>query len=119
MVRTRGLNHLHLLVADVERSQRFYEQAFGMKELFREGPDMVFVGIPGTDHVVTLHRSEEPIEKRGGIDHFGFQLESPEELSTAIAEVERAGGTLIRQGEHAPGAPYAYFADPDGHVFEL
>ncbi len=43
----------------------------------------------------------------------------PAELEAAIAEVTAAGGSLIERGEHAPGRPYAYVADPDGHVIEL
>lgn len=31
----RGLRHLHLVVPDLDRSVRFYEQAFGMKVLHR------------------------------------------------------------------------------------
>lgn len=30
-----------------------------------------------------------------------------------------AGGRLVKRGEHAPGAPYAYVADPDGYLIEL
>ena len=40
-------------------------------------------------------------------------------LDAAITEVEAAGGTLIRRGEHAPGVPFAYIRDPDGYVIEL
>ena len=31
----------------------------------------------------------------------------------------RAGGTLVKRGEHAPGVPFAYIRDPDGYVIEL
>jgi predicted enzyme related to lactoylglutathione lyase len=36
-----------------------------------------------------------------------------------VAEIEAHGGRLVERGEHAPGAPYAYCADPDGYRFEL
>ena len=41
------------------------------------------------------------------------------DLDAAIAEVEAAGGKLIRRGEHSPGASFAYVQDPDGYVIEL
>jgi predicted enzyme related to lactoylglutathione lyase len=41
------------------------------------------------------------------------------DLDEAVREVERAGGRVVERGEHAPGYPYAYLADPDGYVFEL
>jgi hypothetical protein len=33
--------------------------------------------------------------------------------------VERAGGGLIRRGEHPDGQLFAYVADPDGYVIQL
>ena len=50
---------------------------------------------------------------------FGFRLVDPDDIDRAIAEVERAGGRLLRRGEFAPGLPYAYVADPDGYEIEI
>ena len=55
----------------------------------------------------------------GGVAHFGFRLVDPDDIDRAIAEVERAGGRLLRRGEFAPGLPYAYVADPDGYEIEI
>lgn len=55
----------------------------------------------------------------GGVAHFGFRLVDPNDIDRAIAEVERAGGRLLRRGEFAPGLPYAYVADPDGYEIEI
>ena len=38
MIKTHGLHHIHLVVRDLERSLSFYQQAFGMQEMFRAGP---------------------------------------------------------------------------------
>jgi catechol 2,3-dioxygenase-like lactoylglutathione lyase family enzyme len=54
-----------------------------------------------------------------GVNHFGFRLTGPSDFDTAIREIESAGGKLIRRGEHAAGAPFAYVADPDGYVIEF
>ena len=40
MVRTEGLTHIHLRVSDLGRSLAFYQQVFGLEEMFREGPNM-------------------------------------------------------------------------------
>jgi catechol 2,3-dioxygenase-like lactoylglutathione lyase family enzyme len=122
MIKTQGLTHIHLVVRDLERSLRFYEGVFGMQESFRDGPTMVFLNTPGTRDLITLN--EDPAEARnagvsGGIGHFGFRLSSSADLDAAIEEVEAHGGRLIRRGEHGPGVPFAYFADPDGYVIEL
>ncbi len=122
MIQTQGLTHIHLVVRDLERSLRFYQDVFGMEERFRDGPKMVFLNTPGSQDLITLN--EDPAEAElagvnGGVAHFGFRLAKSAALDTAIAEVEAAGGKLIRRGEHAPGVPFAYVEDPDGYAIEL
>ncbi len=122
MIRTQGLTHIHLVVRNLEQSLRFYQGVFGMEERFRDGPKMVFLSTPGSEDLITLN--EDPAEAQlagvnGGVAHFGFRLAESVDLDTAIAEVEAAGGKLIRRGEHTPGIPFAYLEDPDGYVIEL
>ena len=122
MIKTQGLTHIHLVVRDLERSLRFYQGVFGMQERFRDGPKMVFLNTPGSQDLITLN--EDPAEAElagvnGGVAHFGFRLADSGALDTAIAEVEAAGGRLIRRGEHGPGVPFAYVEDPDGYMVEL
>jgi catechol 2,3-dioxygenase-like lactoylglutathione lyase family enzyme len=122
MIRTQGLTHIHLVVRDLERSLRFYQAVFGMEEQFRDGPKMVFLNTPGSQDLITLN--EDPGEARlagvnGGVAHFGFRLAQFADLDAAIAEVEAAGGKLIRRGEHGPAKRFAYIEDPDGYVIEL
>ena len=119
MIETKGLTHIHLFVADVERSKRFYETVFGFKELFREGPKMVFLQPPGTADLITLNEVPGRVGKPGPIEHFGFRLVDKKDLARAIDEVIKAGGQLLERGEHEPGRPFAYVADPDGHMIEL
>jgi catechol 2,3-dioxygenase-like lactoylglutathione lyase family enzyme len=73
---------------------------------------------PGPFDVLAFERSADA-GARGGVSHFGFRLKRAEDVTAAIAEVERAGGTLLRRGEFAPGFPFAYVADPDGYEIEL
>ena len=122
MIKTQGLTHIHLVVRNLERSLRFYQGVFGMSECFRDGPKMVFLNTPGSQDLITLN--EDPTEAQlagvsGGVAHFGFRLANPASLDAAIAEVKAAGGRLVRRGEHGPGIPFAYVADPDGYVIEL
>jgi len=120
MVKSSGLNHINLNVSDVQRSLRFYQEAFGLEVKFWEGKRMVFLGSPGARDVITLCEVDEsqPIGS-GGVSHFGFALAGTTGLDESVRQVERAGGRLLRRGEHAPGVPYAYFADPDGYVIEI
>ena len=122
MIRTEGLTHIHLTVGSLERSLRFYRSVFGMEEQFRSGPHLVFIHTPGSRDTITLNgdpAEQHRLEQRGGIAHFGFRLVDKNDLDAAIAEVEAAGGRLLDRGEHRPGHPFAYVADPDGYVIEL
>lgn len=119
MVKTQGLTHIDLLVADVHRAKAFYQRVFGFQELFWDGPGMVFLRPPGTHDTITLQQSPHAARGTGNIDHFGFRLADRRQLERAIEEVIAAGGALLQRGEHQPGSPYAYVTDPDGHVIEL
>jgi catechol 2,3-dioxygenase-like lactoylglutathione lyase family enzyme len=124
MIETAGLTHLQILISDLERSLRFYREVFGMQEQFRAGPDLVFLSTPGSRDLVTLHVNRDAarasrIGKMGGVNHFGFRLLDASKLDEAVQAAEGAGGKLIHRGEHMPGFPFAYVADPDGYVLEL
>jgi catechol 2,3-dioxygenase-like lactoylglutathione lyase family enzyme len=122
VIKTEGLTHIHLVVRDLDRSLAFYQQAFGMEERFRDGPNLVFVGTPGRGDSITLNQSASDralAGNSGGVAHFGFRRVDGQDLDDAIAEIERAGGRLLERGEHALGVPYAYVEDPDGYVIEL
>jgi catechol 2,3-dioxygenase len=114
VIETEGLTHLHLFVADLDRSLRFYRQVFGFEEQFRDGPTMVFLRPPNSADTITLNEVPAKAGVAGGVDHFGFRLRDKGQLERAIEEVERAGGRLVERGEHSPGQPYAYVLDPDG-----
>jgi catechol 2,3-dioxygenase-like lactoylglutathione lyase family enzyme len=95
---------------------------FSVRERFRVGADMAFLSTPGSRDLITLNRDEAEAAnagRNGGIAHFGFRLVDRSQLDAAITEVERAGGRLVSRGEHAPGVPHAYVADPEGYVVEL
>jgi catechol 2,3-dioxygenase-like lactoylglutathione lyase family enzyme len=122
MIETEGLSHIHLAVADLGRSLRFYQDVFGMVELFRNGPNMVFLQTPGARDTITLNADPAGVDAAGsggGIGHFGFTLKDPARLDDALRAVQAAGGSIAEQGEHAPGARYAYVRDPDGYLIEL
>jgi catechol 2,3-dioxygenase-like lactoylglutathione lyase family enzyme len=122
MIETYGLTHIHIVVADLQRSLAFYENVFGMEEQYRDGPTMVFLRTPGAYDTITINEDAEragDAAARHGVDHFGFRLKDADDLERAIAEVEAAGGKLVERGNHGPGIPYAYVSDPDGHLIEL
>ena len=118
MVQTYGLTHINLAVRDLGRALRFYEQVFGLREYGR-GEGLVHTQASGRHDILTFAEDPTKAGLNGGVTHFGFRLVDPGDIDSAIAEVERAGGRLLRRGEFAPGLPYAYIADPDGYEIEI
>jgi catechol 2,3-dioxygenase-like lactoylglutathione lyase family enzyme len=110
---TQGLNPVHLVVTDLERSARVYTAAFGLEELWRE-PGRVFLNTPGRPDVLTLSEGDG-----ARLDHIGFLRADPSGLDQAVARAERAGGRVVERHEMEGGTPTAFVEDPDGFVVQL
>ncbi len=130
MIRTRGLGHINLNVSDINRSVRFYRELFGLEVLMEyEGPmgehpwgRQVALSTPGTDDMIALSQVPGVPIGPGGVNHFGLNLVSNDDVAAAIAEVVRAGGTLLDEHTYESGGiveHHAYVKDPDGYVLEL
>lgn len=105
-----GIHHVALRVSDCARSARFYERAFGLREIHRtesnDGLRAVWMSAGGT--VLMLERAlrgEGPGEGSGHVLIFeASDLAAAEERFTAmgVAVNDRTASTL-------------YVSDPDGH----
>jgi catechol 2,3-dioxygenase-like lactoylglutathione lyase family enzyme len=118
MVKTHGLTHIALAVRDAERSLRFYNQVFGVVEVFRQ-QGFIQAQTPGSRDVLVFEESGERVGEVGGVAHFGFRLVDPADIDAAASEVERSGGKVLSRGDFVPGEPYLFAADPDGYVVEI
>lgn len=118
MVRTCGLTHVALAVADAERSLRFYRSVFGVKPVYREA-GFIQAQTPGSRDVLVFEENAPRTGKRGGVAHFGFRLIDPRDIEAAAKAVTKAGGKILSKGEFCPGAPYLFFTDPDGYEVEI
>lgn len=118
MVKTHGLTHISLAVRDPDASLSFYSAVFGVREYYRDEQQIQVQG-PGRHDVLAFERAEAVAGQVGGIAHFGFRLTQPSDIDLAASEVKKAGGTILRQGEFAPGLPFLYVADPDGYEIEI
>jgi catechol 2,3-dioxygenase-like lactoylglutathione lyase family enzyme len=116
---TRGLAHLALRVADLERMRDFYREVFGMRVVWQPDPDNVYLST-GRDNLA-LHRSSAaaPAES-GALDHLGFLVESAEAVFAAAAALERRGVALLKPPRHhRDGSSSFYVEDPEGNVVQV
>ncbi len=111
MARVTALSFI-VPVRDLDRAVRFYQQAFGLEEVFR-AEQIVFVGLPGTDSALGLLL--DAAAAGSGPQTVGFHVDHAIEAGVAVRDVKAAGGTVVEEGEHAPGVPFARIADPDGN----
>src|SRR5262245_7269083 len=114
MVKTHGLSHINLAVADPDRSLKFYSKLFGVREYYRDSESIQVQG-PGPHDIIAFQKDAANAGDVRGISHFGFRLVDAGDIDVAVAEAQAAGGKILRRGEFSPGFPFAYVADPDGY----
>lgn len=118
MIKTYGLTHVAMAVADPPRSAVFYAAVFGCKVVYK-APDFVQVQTPGSRDVLVFERNASAAGTLSGIAHFGFRLQRPEDIESAAAAVEAAGGRITSKGDFCPGEPFLFFRDLDGYEVEI
>lgn len=115
---TLGLTHLAIGVRDLDRTQKFYHSVFSMKTMYKT-PDFLQLTTPSCKDILVFEKRERRFIKKGGIDHFGFRLRHPADISAIRKRILKAGGKITEEGEFLPGSPYLFFADPDGYSVEV
>jgi catechol-2,3-dioxygenase len=118
------LNHAVLFVTDLERSLRFWTEAFGMEIVAREmRANAAFLRLPrsGNHHDLGLFGlgADAAPRQRGsvGLYHLAWQVDTVDELEQARMTLAELGAYT---GESSHGATKSvYGIDPDGNEFEV
>ena len=119
------LSVVTLGVADLEQSRRFYEDGLGWRR-GNDHPEVVFYQIGGA--VLALF-SREALAADARIPAAGsgfggvtlaYCTRTREEVDAVLAEAKAAGARILKPAEDAFWGGYSgYFADPDGHPWEV
>jgi catechol 2,3-dioxygenase-like lactoylglutathione lyase family enzyme len=113
-------------VADLDRSRRFYGDGLGWRPAKGSDENIVFFAAGAV--VLALYPRDLLAEDAGltsGTRGFGGvalaqNVGSPGEVDAALAQAVTAGGTLLKKAQRAFWGGYSgYFADPDGHPWEV
>jgi catechol 2,3-dioxygenase-like lactoylglutathione lyase family enzyme len=126
---SRGLSELVLIVEDVPKASRFYQDVVGL-ELEQEASDewaWFWAGKVGDPQRIALHRgtllfeehSPFPEGHRFGTVHFAFDV-APEDLDASVERVRAAGVEVYGPVEFDwMNARSYYFYDLDGNLLEF
>ena len=127
---TSGFNHVATLTADMERTVKFYRDAFDARVVFEmdakgDHPRMSILDLGGggalnvfevaADDIIGERRRQG---HRGAIDHYALAVSSKHELEQVKQRLAAAGaeiGEIQRLGDEWS----LFFRDPDGMELEV
>lgn len=117
----KGLDHVVLRVADMDRAIRFYGDALGCREE-RRVESIGLVQMRAGASLIDLVPADAPPGSAGGnMDHFALSIDRFDEAALR-AHLTRHGVEIgevaERYGAEGDG-PSMYITDPDGNMVEL
>jgi catechol 2,3-dioxygenase-like lactoylglutathione lyase family enzyme len=116
------LTAVTLGVADVARSVAFYE-ALGLKA-HMQMDDVAFLPLNGLVLCLYSGLNEDAAvageSRRAGLTAIAHNVREKHDVDAVLGEARAAGATITREAHDADwGGRSGYFADPDGHLWEV
>ena len=117
------IGHVHLKVADLERSLGFYHGVLGLEVTQRMGDEAAFLSAGGYHHHIALNTCESrggspPPPGSTGLFHVAIRYPDRRTLADALRRVAQAGIRLSGASDHGVSEAI-YLRDPDGNGVEL
>src|SRR6478736_8179473 len=118
-----SIGHVHLKVADLERSLAFYGGVLGFELTMRYGPGAAFVSAGGYHHHIGLNTWESeggspPPPGHTGLYHLAIRYPTRAALADALRRLTAAGIRLDGASDHGVSEAL-YLHDPDKNGIEL
>lgn len=112
-------------VADLARARAFYETGLGWRVSPASQDEVVFFRLGGL--ALALYARSALAEDAGVAAGGGFagialahNVREPEDVDRLLRQAEAAGARITRRAEAKSwGGRAGYFADPDGHLWEI
>lgn len=117
------IGHIHLTVADLDRSLAFYRDLLGFEVTMQRGDSAVFLSAGGYHHHLGLNTwagkgAAPPPPGHTGLYHFAILFPNRYELARTLKRLLEAHYPLQGASDHAVSEAI-YLADPDGNGIEL
>jgi catechol 2,3-dioxygenase len=117
------IGHVHLKVADIDRSLKFYQGLLGFQIEQRYGSQAVFISAGGYHHHIglnTWHSKNGPPAPlhSTGLYHTAIVYPTRKDLAVVLKRLLDAGYPLTGMSDHGVSEAI-YLNDPDGNGVEL
>ena len=117
------IGHVHLKVADLERSLSFYRDLLGFREMQRYGDGAVFISAGGYHHHIGLNtwysKNAAPAPLRSaGLFHTAILYPTRKDLAIILKRLMDAKYPLTGASDHGVSQAL-YLNDPDDNGVEL
>ena len=117
------IGHVHLKVADLERSLAFYRDVLGFEVTQKLGTQAAFLSANGYHHHLGLNTwdsagGRSPAHGTTGLYHVAILFPSEAEMAAAVRRVLKAGIPLEGAADHGVSEA-VYLKDPDGNGVEI
>ena len=117
------IGHVHLKVADLQRSLDFYCGVLGFELMQRFGTQAAFISAGGYHHHIGLNTWESlggnpPPPRATGLYHLAILYPTRDALADALRRLQRAGISLEGASDHGVSEAL-YLRDPDDNGVEL
>jgi catechol 2,3-dioxygenase len=117
------IGHVHLKVADIDRSLAFYRDVLGFEEQQRYGDQAAFISAGGYHHHIGLNTWESkggspPPPGTTGLYHVAIRYPSRAALADALKRLVDNEVPITGASDHGVSEAI-YLNDPDGNGIEL
>jgi len=117
------IGHVHLKVADINRSLKFYQELLGFQIMQWYGTDAVFISAGGYHHHIGLNtwysKNAPPAPQHSaGLFHTAILYPTRKDLAFILDRLTRAEYPLTGMSDHGVSEAL-YMDDPDGNGVEL
>ena len=117
------IGHVHLKVADLDRSLAFWRDVLGFDVMHRYGEEAAFISAGGYHHHIGLNTWESkggspPPPSSTGLYHVAIRYPDRKTLADALRRVVAAGIPIGGASDHGVSEAI-YLRDPDGNGIEL
>jgi len=116
-----GINHITIRVNRIDRSEEFYGSVLGFELIRKMGQSMAVykIGEEDTLVIVEAETSYDPNSRDFRVDHFGFYLNSSEEVDEMATYLRDKEVTILSGPSNRKKGRFLFASDPDGNLIEF